>query len=1379
MQIEEEKMNDILSEFYDLGKDKIKDSLKNTYTDIKIKDTIKKYIEDHKNEMYSAIGEAKADRLFEYINNNFLEDIQAYLLGNLNDFEKKKSTIFEKAIGHAGVERKSQQDSVKNYIDGLINAIIFIYGDQVENDRKFIAIQSIEEISKRIDANEENVQRILEEYNKEAQRDKQRNSEESLSKASIQKLLTEICETKKKESLNSSISLNPLESGLYTNIKGEDKEYIASENKTSLLKKIQEQEQEGRIKRNLLVIGEGGIGKTATMLGCCQELIDKGELCFYVPLRNVDVRERTLWDYIQNEELKGSDNRLTELVRQKLNGNDKECSKLYLFLDGANEMNIDSVWGEKFCTEINNFSDCVQIVISSRRTLEEDGIVNLPAQRINMKRLTQKQVSEYLKANNLEVPDEKVLCEILGLPLMLKIYTFVKKNVDEIGISRNIIYRWKNKIESKEDLFSNYIQCQIYNGPRIWNTDSRSKRNYNATLKLILVGEYLAPYVASRMNLKRSYIASMQEILQWVHEGWDKLCNSEIIKEDLDERLSLSNDIEFPDDIRQTFSAKSQIINCMYRGLGLVTVNRSEKIEVQFIHQDFQDMLNLFYIKKSFEHCEQPFYQNAISEAKLPYDMITLLNESLSDKKLEDLIESYRNKSPDNLFGVYNLIEVLKRRKNNDLSEVNLSGLDLKNARLTGCILNGENKHTIFSHAKFSTKTFGTEGHSAPVAAVDFCNSGGKFVSASYDKSVRIWDAATGKCLAILEGHSHFVRCVSWSSSVNDDLIVSGGDDQRLIIWNVTDCLEDKTNIIKSPFQVIEKDSGHKGWILCVAWSAGGTVFASADSRGIICVWKQNGNKKFEKRCQMKVSMEAVKCLSWSLYDKYLLVCGCEDGKLCFIKLSNDTSQYTIVTLIGIQEAVTALDWSPDGKMIAAGCGKKLLLFEVKQFFESDNEIIQFDSLKENRCLEVTVNHKISNVKWTKEFFIIADGEDLIFRGLEQTEIYSRIRNAHKSNIKCLTWSEFERKLISGGDDSSLRIWKARNPSWNNDWTCVQCIEGGGVPTCCVAWSEDSSEVVAGYEDNMLRIWNVNKKRCRLVIRGHENRIKCVDWIQGLIVSGANDNRVIVWDSRTGRRKAVMEKHNGAVNCVRWLPDHKHVVSGSDDNTLIIWNYESNEKKVLRGHTDKVYGIVLSKDARILASVSNDMTVRFWNVETGEELKNRLINTALKGGHSDNLRCVGWSPSSDNLLITGSNDTTLKFWNAQKRNLRQKNNTLAGHKDFVYCLSWSPDGNYIVSGSTDNTLIIWNCREGRKIDFLTEHSNYVHGVSWAPDGEHIASASNDGNVIIWKKRGEKFTSICCFEAISFLDIVNCHFEDAYFETEGLKSLIMMNGGICN
>ena len=60
----------------------------------------------------------------------------------------------------------------------------------------------------------------------------------------------------------------------------------------------------------------------------------------------------------------------------------------------------------------------------------------------------------------------------------------------------------------------------------------------------------------------------MQEILQWVHEGWDKLCNSEIIKEDLDERLSLSNDIEFPDDIRQTFSAKSQIINFMYRGLG-------------------------------------------------------------------------------------------------------------------------------------------------------------------------------------------------------------------------------------------------------------------------------------------------------------------------------------------------------------------------------------------------------------------------------------------------------------------------------------------------------------------------------------------------------------------------------------------------------------------------------------------------------------------------------------------------------------------------------------------------------------------------------------------------------------------------------------------
>ncbi|KAF8607204.1 WD40 repeat-like protein [Ceratobasidium sp. AG-I] len=74
----------------------------------------------------------------------------------------------------------------------------------------------------------------------------------------------------------------------------------------------------------------------------------------------------------------------------------------------------------------------------------------------------------------------------------------------------------------------------------------------------------------------------------------------------------------------------------------------------------------------------------------------------------------------------------------------------------------------------------------------------------------------------------------------------------------------------------------------------------------------------------------------------------------------------------------------------------------------------------------------------------------------------------------------------------------------------------------------------------------------------------------------------------------------------------------------------------------------------------------------------------------------------------------------------------------VYDLAWSPNGEYIVTGSTDNTARVHNAADGTVVREITEHAHYVQGVAWDPLNEFLATQSSDRSVhvhAISTKRG--------------------------------------------
>lgn len=67
---------------------------------------------------------------------------------------------------------------------------------------------------------------------------------------------------------------------------------------------------------------------------------------------------------------------------------------------------------------------------------------------------------------------------------------------------------------------------------------------------------------------------------------------------------------------------------------------------------------------------------------------------------------------------------------------------------------------------------------------------------------------------------------------------------------------------------------------------------------------------------------------------------------------------------------------------------------------------------------------------------------------------------------------------------------------------------------------------------------------------------------------------------------------------------------------------------------------------------------------------------------------------------------------------------LRGHIEDIYDISWSPDSNSLISGSVDNTAIMWDIQKGRKT-ILSDHKGFVQGVSWDPCNQYVCTISTD------------------------------------------------------
>lgn len=113
-------------------------------------------------------------------------------------------------------------------------------------------------------------------------------------------------------------------------------------------------------------------------------------------------------------------------------------------------------------------------------------------------------------------------------------------------------------------------------------------------------------------------------------------------------------------------------------------------------------------------------------------------------------------------------------------------------------------------------------------------------------------------------------------------------------------------------------------------------------------------------------------------------------------------------------------------------------------------------------------------------------------------------------------------------------------------------------------------------------------------------------------------------------------------------------------------------------------------------------------------------------GHSDTVSSVAFS-SDGRFVVSGSYDRNVKIWDTRGHEIH----TLKGHADKVNSVACSGDSRLIASGSDDKTVKIWDAATGREIQTLLSHPGVVRSVAFSGDGRYIVSGSKDNTVRIW------------------------------------------------